>query len=182
MSDPNQVCRCWTDSPKSTAEAMGLFDALPGVEPHDMVGRWRGRSLATGHPLDGLLELLGWYGKAFEPSREAHPLLFRTRSGAIVPLDPRLMPTAVALRWPEFARSRVTRMAFALLLPTLRIERPAAKLRSCNFRGRRSTAMVYNARPIIDHFRRVDADRLLGLMERPASQPESPFFFELERA
>jgi hypothetical protein len=66
--------------PISSGEALRRFDALQGVEPEAMLGRWRGATLATGHPLDGVLEKLGWYGKAFESVDSVHPLLFRKAS------------------------------------------------------------------------------------------------------
>jgi hypothetical protein len=69
------------------ADALSCFDALTGLEPKFMIGRWRGAGLQTGHPLDGALEALGWYGKAFESADRVDSLLFRTRSGAGVPLD-----------------------------------------------------------------------------------------------
>lgn len=144
-----------------------------------MVGRWRGAGLPTGHPLDGVLEALGWYGKAFMGDGRVHPLLFRTRSGAVVPLDPRFMPAGAALRWPALARSAPVRLAFAAGRGLLRSRRPAAVLRAVTFRGRRSAAMVYNGRPIVDHFRRIDDDRILGLMEMRGM--ERPFFFLLTR-
>ena len=47
--------------------------------------------------MDGVLELLGWYGKTFESADSVRPLLFRTRSGTLVSLDPRFMPVAFVL-------------------------------------------------------------------------------------
>jgi hypothetical protein len=41
----------------------------------------------------------------------------------------------------------------------------AAVLRPIEFRGTLSTAMIYCWLPIIDHFRAVDADTLMGVME-----------------
>ncbi len=144
-----------------------------------MIGRWRGVGLPTGHPLDGVLELLGWYGKAFESADTVHPLLFRTRSGEVVPLDPRLMPVSVALRWPSFARSAPVRAAFAAGRAFLHAHHSAARLRTDNFRGKRSAALIYDRQPIIDHFRRIDDHRVLGLMEMRGM--ERPFFFLLTR-
>ena len=103
----------WQAGPIPSTDALARFDALLGVEPEAMIGRWRGTGLPTGHPLDGVLESLGWYGKAFESADRVHPLLFRTRSGEVIPLDPRFMPVSVALRWPAVARSAPVRMAFA---------------------------------------------------------------------
>jgi uncharacterized protein YjiS (DUF1127 family) len=52
-----------------------------------------------------MLESLGWYGKALESADNVHPLLFQTRSGTLIPLDPRLMPVCVALRWSALAKA-----------------------------------------------------------------------------
>lgn len=169
----------WPAGPADHTGALCRFDVLAGVEPEAMIGRWRGVALPTGHPLDGVLEALGWHGKAFESVDQVHPLLFRTRSGAVVPLDPAFMPAGVALRWPDLARSAPVRMAFAAGRPLLRSRRPAARLRAVTFRGKRSAAMIYDRKPIVDHFRRIDDHRILGLMEMRGM--ERPFFFLLTR-
>ena len=90
----------WLAGPADCADALACFDTLAGLEPEFMIGRWRGAGLPTAHPLDGVLEALGWYGKAFESVDRVHPLLFRVRSGAVIPLDPAFMPVRAALRWP----------------------------------------------------------------------------------
>ena len=75
------------------------------------------------------------------------------------------------------ARGRLARAAFVALRPALRARRHAAVLRVRDFRGRRSAAIVYAGQPITDHLRRVDAGRVVGLMER--SGMARPFFFLL---
>jgi hypothetical protein len=45
--------------------ALAFFDALPAVTIEACIGRWKGASVGTEHPLDGLLEKYGWYGKEF---------------------------------------------------------------------------------------------------------------------
>ncbi|MFO1143141.1 MAG: DUF4334 domain-containing protein [Amaricoccus sp.] len=169
----------WRHSPIWCIEALRQFDALQGIEPEALLGRWRGASLPTGHPLDGLLEKLGWYGKAFESRDRVRPLLFRDASGELTALDPALMPVTLALRAPRLARSKLTGLAFSTLRPFLGTRHSGAALRAVEFRGRRSTAMVYDRQPIIDHFRRIDEARTLGLMEIQ-SWPQ-PFFFLLSR-
>jgi hypothetical protein len=84
----------WKTGHASRIEALARFDALEGVQPEAMIGRWRGMSLVTGHPLDGLLEELGWYGKAFESLDRMHPLLFRDALGELTALDASLMPVS----------------------------------------------------------------------------------------
>ena len=108
-----------------------------------------------------------------------HPLLFRTRSGEVIPLDPRYMPVSVALGWPALARSAPVRRAFAAGHTLLGSDHSAATLRAVNFRGKRSAGMIYDRKPIIDHFRKIDDDRVLGLMEMRSM--ERPFFFLLTR-
>ena len=125
----------WLAGPADCANALSCFDTLAGLEPEFMIGRWRGAGLPTGHPLDGVLEALGWYGKAFESADRVHPLLFRTRSGAVIPLDPTFLPVSVALRWPALAKSAPVRMAFAAGRPLLRSDHSAARLRPVTFRG-----------------------------------------------
>jgi hypothetical protein len=89
------------------------------------------------------------------------------------------MPVSLALHWPVLAKSAPVRWTFAAARPLFRTRRPAARLRVLDFRGKRSTAMIYRRKPIIDHFRKIDDDRVLGLME--ADGMERPFFFLLTR-
>jgi hypothetical protein len=158
--------------------ALGRYDNLGPVEVEEMFGRWRGRSCPTGHPLDGVLEALGWYGKAFDPPDVAHPLVFRTRSGRLAALDPARLPDGIAMRWPGLARSAPVRAAFSALEPLLTTRTPGAHLRQISFRGVESTAMVYDRKPITDHFRKVASGSVLGLMDMRGAPP---FFFHLAR-
>lgn len=59
-------------------------------------------------------------------------------------------------------------------------EMGAARLREVTFAGTTSAAMVYDRHPIIDHFRRVDPDTVLGLLDSKGTAPG--FFFHLRRA
>ena len=170
----------WQAEGLAPAAALARFDELAGVAPEAMIGHWRGRSLATGHPFDGLLEAAGWYGKAMASVERVHPLLFRRGAGPPIALDPALLPVGLALRLPALRRSRLLLAVVARGLKLLRTRYPAARLRPAEFRGKTSAAMVYDRQPITDHFRRIDSDRVLGLMVyRP--QPLPYFFFCLER-
>ena len=158
--------------------ALARFDTLAGLPLEDLEGEWRGVTLPTGHPLDGLLERLGWYGKRCESKDKVHPLLFRSPTGAIVSLNPAPLPLRTALRWPGLARSLVARRAFSSLIPILKTGEPMARLCQIPFRSVASAAIVYNCKPITDHFRRIDAGRIIGLMEAPDM---APYFFLLYR-
>lgn len=170
----------WRGGGLDRAAALERFDRAATLPVEAMLGRWRGASLPTGHPLDGLLEALGWYGKAFDSADRVHPLLFFTAEGVPVPLDPSRMPVGLALRAPGLARSRAMRTAFAAGLPLLRTRRHTAHLEHLTFRGRSSAAMVYDRQPIIDHFRAIDDDNVLGLMTL-SNRDAPPFLFLLSR-
>ncbi|HNA98619.1 MAG TPA: DUF4334 domain-containing protein [Marmoricola sp.] len=138
-------------------QAVDFFDSLPALRADQLRGRWRGRGLNTAHPMDGLLESSGWYGKQFDDEDSVHPLLFEV-AGEIYPVEPqRGMPIDV----------------------TKRASKPRARLREVAHRGVVSAAMIYDTQPIIDHFRRIDDHTILGLMD--ARGMAMPYFFILDR-
>ncbi|KAK7957331.1 uncharacterized protein PG986_006553 [Apiospora aurea] len=59
-------------------------------------------------------------------------------------------------------------------------QEPGARLRPVAYRGVVTASMIYNQLPIIDHFRPVDDDTLLGVMDNPQA-PGPPYFFVLRR-
>jgi hypothetical protein len=161
-------------------EALALFDRLPAVELNELLGRWRGGGFATGHPLDGVLEAYHWYGKAFRGPDDVDPLLFRTAGGSVVPLRATLLPDPRWLeRWPWLGTATAGRLFQRLALPLWIAHRPQARLRVVEHRGVASAAMLYDHLPIVDVFRRLDADSLLGVMD--ARGIPQPFFFTLRR-
>lgn len=178
---PDDAAR-WLDEHRDGADpsqVRALFDALPGVAVEELTGRWRGSGLRTGSPLDGLLEAYGWYGKEFLDADRVHPLLFVDRLGRARPVNPALLPVGLLRARPGTARVGAVRRAFALGRPLLWTDRPAARLRTVVHRGTPTAAMIYDALPIIDVLKRVDAGVLLGSMDL-RGLPE-PFFFVLRR-
>jgi hypothetical protein len=160
-------------------EALAWFDRLPTVSTEQMLGRWRGSGLPTGSRLDGLLEAYGWYGKEFLDDESVHSLLFTDRSGSPRPVDPRLLPMGVLRDYAGFLQMWPLRTAFTRLRPLLFTEKPRARLREVTHRGVVTAAMVYDALPIIDVFRRVSDDVRLGAMDMRGLP--SPFLFVLTR-
>lgn len=168
----------WRQDALSPVAARAAFDSLPSVSLPEVLGDWLGEELPTGHPLDGLLAGYGWKGKRFTSADAVDPLVFHQGSGDVA-VNPALIPLGVPLAWPRLARSAPARRAFKTLLPALATGRPKARLRAVAHRGQVSTAMIYDDLPIIDHFRKVDAGRLLGLMD--IRHTEQPYFFLLSR-
>ena len=58
-----------------------------------------------------------------------------------------------------------------------------ASLWNAEFRGEVTATMVYDTMPVLDHFKRVDPDTLLGVMngKNPALHKGHHFYFLLER-
>lgn len=161
----------------TTAEAEALYDSLPAVRPEELSGRYRGRELTTGHPMDGLLEPSGWYGKQFDGPDQVHPLLFSTPGGDIFAVDPRKVPLGLVPKVPAAVVDR-SRSLLGALKPAVRTKKHRARIRSVEHRGVVTAAMVYDHLPIIDFFRRVDDDTLLGVMDLRGS---APYYFVLTK-
>ncbi len=159
------------------ADALALFDSLPAVRPEEMTGRYHGRELATGHPMDGRLAASGWYGKQFDDVDHVHPLLFGTPADGLFAVDPRKVPLgAVSKVSPALVEK--TQGAISVLKPAIRTRKHRARLRPVEYRGVVTAGMVYDHLPIIDLFRRVDATTLLGVMDLRGAPP---YCFVLER-
>lgn len=165
-------------------EALATFDAAPAVEPEFMIGTWRGSELPTGHPLDGLLAVSGWWGKQFVDTETVHPLLFPTRDGAALwALDPRLVPVAAVLRVPYRPRRSLQRLVSALR-PLVGTRTPRARMRTTRYRGVDTATMVYDHLPVNDAFRALPraedgTDRVIGAMDLRGCS--APYFFVLQR-
>jgi hypothetical protein len=167
------------DSGCTVQQAWELFDSLPAVHVEEITtGRWRGEELNTGHPWAGVLVESGWYGKQFDSAENAQPLLFSGPDERIFPIDPRRIPLALAGRLPLSA-IRFSRRLLPLLRPVLRAQAPRARLRDLEFRGKHGAAMVYDHLAIIDVFRLVDSETLLGVMDLRGMA--DPYFFVLRR-
>lgn len=163
-----------------TREALARFDALAPVDAAFMRGAWRGEGFATGHPLDGLLEAWHWHGKRFDNDEDVHPLVFSTRGGRRVAVNPGYAAPALSL----LAAGRVPKSSavghlFQWMLPLLATRRSRARLRMISHRGVTTAAMVYDQLPIHDVFRKVDEHTVLGLMDLKGMA--RPFFFILRR-
>jgi GXWXG protein/uncharacterized protein DUF4334 len=162
----------------TTGQALAFFDSLPPVTVAGLIGAWKGSGLATGNPLDGLLESLGWHGKRFDSADEAHPLLFEDQRGRFS-VNPALVPVSTVVRFSRVLRiPLVTRLARPSIR-LLRTARPHARLRMIEYRGVPTGTMSYDALPINDHFRAVDGNTLLAAMDLRGLS--SPFMFVLRR-
>jgi hypothetical protein len=110
--------------------ALKDFQFLSPLEPREIVGLWRGRGIPTGHPLDGVLENLGWFGKRFNADMRADALLFWSGKRRLIALDPGIAPLRLALRFHKVGGMRIARNLFSRLQRGLRAKGPVAELRA----------------------------------------------------
>tara|TARA_B100001939_G_scaffold322226_1_gene312491 strand:+ start:38238 stop:38876 length:639 start_codon:yes stop_codon:yes gene_type:complete len=160
------------------AEALEVFDALPVADLDFMWGQWKGSGINTDHPMDGLLENYAWYGKRFIDEDNVHPLLFQTGSGKLFIVNPALMPMGLALT-QQWLKAPIIRFFFRTFRFLLTTRKTKARLRMTELRGKVSATMCYDALPIHDVFRKVDANTVMGYMD--FKHMDSPFFFALRR-
>ncbi len=166
-------------APVRLERALAFFDELPVVDLAFMRGRWVGGGLPTGHPMDGLLEATGWYGKSFIDAEHVHPLLFRDAGGTVFSVRPLTLSMRLAQALP-LARFGWGLVPLAKLNNRLlRTTVSQARLRLMSYRDKTSATMIYDHLPIHDVFRHVDDDTVLGLMDY--KQMAYPFFFVLRR-
>lgn len=170
-----ETSRLLTERKASVEAALAIFDQLEPVGLDFMQGQWRGYEIETGHPMEGLLGPSGWYGKLFLDPERVHPLLiYAWRKHHLFAIDPLLLP----LGWP-LPRTRVLRLLMALLRPIVQTRKPKARLRMMLYRKQLTATMVYDGKAIVDHFVRIDEQRVLGLMDQKGVN--RPYFFVLER-
>ncbi|MFW5688176.1 MAG: DUF4334 domain-containing protein [Spirochaetota bacterium] len=155
--------RLLTEAPDRD-ELLRFYDSLSPVRPNELYGLWHGDDWSTGGRFDGLLDRTGWYGKLFRSENDVEALIF-SRPTTLLGVINYLMI------WPY----RVPEARRMVRHPLGR-----ARLREVRFRGVVSAAMCYNYLPIMDHFRRVDERRVMGLMDFRGRR-DSELFFWLER-
>jgi hypothetical protein len=155
----------------SAIEVAELYVACASIDSAgELLGTWAGEELPSGNPLDGQLTAAGWFGKRFDSLDAVFPLLFKT-GGPPLALDPRRV-----LAIPAGLPGTLVR----LLTPLLATEAPGARLRMMvDPYGDLTACMIYDGAPIIDSFKRVDQNTLLGMMD--ARGAAAPFFFVLRR-
>ncbi len=162
----------------TTSEVLALFDSLVPIDLSFMMGRWKGFEITTGHPQDGVLEATRWYGKEFENDETVHPLLHESSRGKVFRVRPRPTLVYLSLRLP-ILKARALRPLSLLITAMLRTRHSQARIRMVEYRGKVSATMIYDGLPINDHFRKLDENTVLGLMDFKGI--ESPFPFVLER-
>ncbi|MFE0591717.1 DUF4334 domain-containing protein [Micromonospora echinospora] len=71
------------DGPVSAAELDEIWAALDTVRPEEILGEWKGSGFDTGHPVNGRLDQVRWYGKSFVTLTDVKPLICRNDKGEL---------------------------------------------------------------------------------------------------
>ncbi|MFZ3194339.1 MAG: DUF4334 domain-containing protein [Moraxellaceae bacterium] len=177
LAHPAQQLHAFVSSGTDTETAFALFDQLEPVYLEEMLGQWHGGGLPTGHVMDGMLEAFGWYGKTFTDPNHVHPLLF-TLNGQLVAIDPKWLPIAQVSNRRLPAQGLLAKLSLPAKF-ALKTGQSRAQIRMMDYRGKVSAVMIYDHLPIMDIFRKVDGNTLLGVMDLKGMQ--QPFFFVLYR-
>ncbi|MCQ4206968.1 DUF4334 domain-containing protein [Streptomyces longispororuber] len=83
---------------------------------------------------------------------------------------------------PQDAKPLICRDAEGRLYSNLELGMGEASLWTVEFRGESTATMVYDGRPVLDHFKRVDDTTLMGIMNGKEVPLNGPFYyFFLER-
>ncbi|WP_368489217.1 DUF4334 domain-containing protein [Clostridium sp. BJN0013] len=162
----------------SQEDAFAFYDSLEPVIPDEMWGLWKGSEMKTGHPFEGLLKAAGWYGKRFVNSEEVYPLIFEKQNGKLYAGNPTLIP--ITLPFDKIPH-RIVNLAMKVVVPILSTNKSSARLREVNYRGKVTSAMVYDTKGIIDIFRKVDDNTLMGIMDIKGIKTDKSYFFILDR-
>ncbi|MFD9633753.1 DUF4334 domain-containing protein [Streptomyces violascens] len=132
-------------------ELDAIWAALETVRPGEILGSWQGSEFDTGHPMNGQLGAVKWYGKTFNSLLDAKPLVCRDEEGE--------------------------------LYSNVELGKGEASLWDVEFRGETTATMVYDGQPIFDHFKKVDAGTLMGIMNgKNVLDDGRHFYFVLDRA
>ena len=162
------------------AEVTKWFRTLDPVRPEELIGLWKGDGHPSGHPLDGVLENLHWFGKRFHPDLRADALLFEGEPGRLVPVDPKFFPIRLANRFAAWGRSARAWNLFQHIRPRVRAGTTTASLKVRMDDAVITAAMVYDRQPITDYFRRIDENEIAGMMVVEGDSRR--YFFKLTKA
>ena len=142
-------------------EAFHWFDDLQPVTPDELIGVWRGAEIETGHPMDGLLGAMGWFGKDIRSRDEVYPLLLTGSGGNTYAGNPGLLPLGAFMSAPR----SLVRTLFTVVSPLVHTRKGRARLQVREYRGKRTTVMQYDQKPIYDAFARIGDDAILGVSD-----------------
>lgn len=79
----DSLLRQLAESSSTPAELDAVWASLPVAHTSDLLGRYQGRAIPTGHPLEKALVRSRWWGKEFRAIDDVSPLLCLDDAGEI---------------------------------------------------------------------------------------------------
>ncbi|KAL4950103.1 hypothetical protein BDW69DRAFT_187690 [Aspergillus filifer] len=137
--------------PITPLSATQLFNSLPPVPASSLLGSWTGTCALTNHPGTEALADVRWIGKDFHSFEDVDPIIVS----------------------PPDAGGSGKRVVNSFM--------GKARVWEIKYNGVVSAAMIYNDKPIIDYFRRVDKRTVMGVMDSLGDAADHGLFFILER-
>jgi hypothetical protein len=169
----------WRRDGLTRGGAIDRFLQLPPVDVDDMIGQWQRWELPTDHTIDRLLADFGLYGKTFVSADECYPLVMIDRNGSHYSINPLFVPLHLLFAYPSLFNQSIAHLFVRYCGRLFATKKPKAILRPVALGGTVSAAMIYDAKPVIDHFRRIDDQTCICLMEY--RHFDRPLFFLLTR-
>lgn len=155
--------------PHDKDELLALFDQLKPISFETLKGEWTGGWFETGHPAGRWMKEIRWVGAAFRSPHDIDPIIARGDDGKKKVLD-------------EWGHAKVSRFpAHPHLFAESELTNAPIQLFEAKFRGLVSAVVVYDKHPIVDYFRSVNDDFVMGLMERTEWRDSGLSFFYLLR-
>ncbi|KAF2135760.1 uncharacterized protein K452DRAFT_238736, partial [Aplosporella prunicola CBS 121167] len=138
----------------SPTELLDLVDSLPALNPMELLGEWSAGSFNTRHPAHGWLRSINWVGITFRSVDDVEPIVVaaQTRDGP---------GKGHRRKWLD--------------------EWGNAEVIEAKYRGVVSAAMVCDNHPVVNHFRKVTDNVVLGIMSAKMYRHAGLFFFYLTR-
>ncbi|MGV0743142.1 DUF4334 domain-containing protein [Mycolicibacterium sp. XJ870] len=134
--------------PDAELDAFWAVLAPAGID--FMIGEWQGGEFQTGHPANGFMKRLNWFGKTFNSATDAKPLVCLDGDGN------------------KFSNTEAMNGEASLWLE--------------EFRGQVTATMVYDGRPVHDHFKKVDDNTVIGIMNGKGAVVDGRYlYFYLQR-
>ena len=181
----------------SPEEALEFYSMLQPISDIDMIcgNRWKGNVIKTNHPMDWMLQAMDWYGKEFVSKETVHPLLFRHNNyyhdddtssdndtdDSFYYVASNVTATKMMMKMP-FLQDTKWKWLLRLTTTSLKTNESQARLRLVeDMCGKSTVTMIYDYLPTMDHFRLIDKDTIMGVMDSKSTSTEGYCFFTLKR-
>ncbi|WP_017472771.1 DUF4334 domain-containing protein [Amphibacillus jilinensis] len=174
----SEKCRRIIEQGATQQEAFAWFDQLEIVNSADILGLWKGIEIKTGHPLEGVLSASNWFGKRFINEEQVDPLVCLKNDGTLYNVNPLLIPLDLPIDKLPLISIKLGMRLFQHLLAT---DKSAARIRMITYRGKTTASMIYDDKAIIDVFRKIDDQTLLGVMDFKMRKVDKSYFFVLRK-